>query len=330
MRHLQTYKIFEAKKAIGLNPKQIAFLKKYVSDISPGRWGWDVSYSTDPPIVNVFTSVDTDQWGTLANQKKLKSMQKIHFGKIEGNFKLNDMIISSYEGFPKEVVGDFEIGGGSKLRVPLRDFPDVKIGGRFSIMVSSVVESLEGCPEEVGSFEVGNSRILDMNGCPKRFTNPASNWKGNKIVLRYNHALVSLEGIPDDVELDKIEIIAPLAGVQGFSIISPEDLLDGLAEFRKIGSWIPYLIRVREKYTFSGTIGVNAYFDSVRMKEYLDSKITPEAVHKFIDQNPIEAAVGLKGIWTKLKEDPRYSEVKFPESHSKNADLLGDLSDIGL
>jgi len=332
MRHLQTYKIFEANKPIGLNTKQIAFLKKYVGEIHPGKWGWDVSYSTNPPIVNVFTYVDTNQWSTLSNQKKLKSMQGIHFGKIKGNFKLNDMIISSYEGFPKEVEGNFEIGSGSTLNVPLRDFPDVKIGGRFSLDASSV-RSLVGCPEEVGSFEAGNLKILDMIGCPKRFTNPASNWQGKKIVIHYRSSrqtLVSLEGIPDDVKLDEIAIINPGFGIPENGSISTEDLLDGLEEFRKIGSWIPYFIRIREKYPFDEGIGVNAYENSLRMNEYLDSKITPEAVQEYIDQNPIQAAVGLKSIWTKLKEDPRYSGVKFPESHSKNADLLGDLSDVGL
>jgi hypothetical protein len=329
MKHLQTYKIFEAKKAIGLNTKQMAFLKKYVQDISPGRWGWDVSYSTDPPIVNVFTSLNTSQYSL---RKKINSMQGIHFGKIHKDFILNDIIISTYAGFPQEVGGDFIIGGQSKLNVPLSDFPDVKIGGRFSLDASSV-RSLVGCPEEVGSFEAGNLKILDMIGCPKRFTNPASNWRGKKIGIHYrssSQTLVSLEGIPDDVKLDEIEIINPGFGMPGNGSISPEDLLDGLAEFRKIGSWIPYFIRIREKYPFNEGIGVNAYENSLRMNEYLDSKINPEAVQEFINQNPIEAAVGLKGIWTKLKADPKYSGVKFPELHSKNADLLGDLSDVGL
>jgi len=327
MKHLQTYKIFEAKKAIELNTKQMAFLKKYVANISPGRWGWDVSYSTDPPIVNVFTSLNTSQYSL---GKKINSMQGIHFGKIQKDFILDDIIISTYKGFPQEVVGDFRIRTGAKLNVPLRDFPEVKIGGNFLIGASSV-ESLEGCPEEVGSFQADNTKILDMVGCPKRYTNPDSGWKGNKIALMYNTRLVSLEGIPDDVELDKIGIIDTPSGVPGYrySMISSEDLLDGLAEFRKIGSWIPYLIRIREKYTLDGAIGVNAYFDSLRMKEYLDSKITPEAVQEFIDLDPAKAAVALKGMWNQMKNDPKYSGIKFP-SYSEEADLLGDLSDIGI
>jgi hypothetical protein len=318
MRHLQAYKIFEANKPIGLNTKQMAFLKKYVANISPGRWGWDVSYSTDPPIVNVFTSVNIPQWSSMEDQKKIKSMQGIHFGKIKGNFKLNSIIISSYEGFPKEVGGDFEIGSGSTLNVPFKDFPNVKIGGNFVTYLNNL-ESLEGCPEEVGSLAVHYSKILDLKGCPKIYTSPTTSQYSKKINLRGNSRLVSLEGIDRSFDADEIKINA--FNLQN-SELPEEVLIQGFKDFQKTGIWLPYYLMIKQKYEWC--------MHDDGMRAYLESKINPESVQEFINHNPIEAAVGLKGIWTKLKADPKYSEVKFPDSHSEDADLLSDLTDVGI
>ena len=318
MRHLQTYKIFEAKKAIGLNTKQIAFLKKYVANISPGRWGWDASYSTDPPIVNVFTSLNTSKGVSLRDPKKIKSMQGIHFGKIKGNFKLNDIIISSYEGFPKEVGGDFEIGYGSTLNVPFKDFPNVKIGGNFAIYLDNL-ESLEGCPEEVGSLNVHYSKILDLKGCPKIYTIPTTSQYSKRINLRGNSRLVSLEGIDRSFDANEIKINA--FNLQN-SELAEEVLIQGFKDFQKTGIWLPYYLMIKQKYEWC--------MHDDGMRAYLESKINPESVQEFINHNPIEAAVGLKGIWTQLKADPKYSKVKFPDSHSEDADLLSDLIDVGI
>jgi hypothetical protein len=41
-------------------------------------------------------------------------------------------------------------------------------------------------------------------------------------------------------------------------------------------------------------------------------------------------AVALKPFWKNIKKNPEFSEVKFPEGYSKEADLLSDLNDIGL
>jgi hypothetical protein len=65
-------------------------------------------------------------------------------------------------------------------------------------------------------------------------------------------------------------------------------------------------------------------------KNLMATLVSPEALQKLIDQNPSKAAVSLKGVWKTLKSNPKYSNLEFPEGHSKEADLLADLTDVGL
>jgi hypothetical protein len=58
--------------------------------------------------------------------------------------------------------------------------------------------------------------------------------------------------------------------------------------------------------------------------------LSPEEIQILIDSDPIKMAVELKPFWKNLKKNPEFSKVKFPEGHSKEADLLADLNDIGL
>ena len=317
MRHLETYKIFEANKPIELNTKQTAFLNKYVTNENPGRRGWDVSYSTNPPTVNVFTTLDTNQW--TSTDKKIKSLQRIHFGKILGNFNLQDIEISTFEGFPKEIEGNLKFGYRVKLNVPFEEFPEVKIGGALELSIMDL-ESLVGCPEEVGSLIVWTTRIMDMTGCPKRYTNPGGSGVKYEILLVMNERLISLEGLPKEIDSKMIDIgdektLYPTR-------VRKETLIQGFRDFQKTGTWAPYYVMLKQNADLSD-------WDE-GMKSYLDSKINPEAIQEFIDLDPSKAAIALKGMWTEMKKDPRFSGVKFPEGYADDADLVADLSDIGL
>jgi hypothetical protein len=57
---------------------------------------------------------------------------------------------------------------------------------------------------------------------------------------------------------------------------------------------------------------------------------SPEEIQTLVDLDPIKMAVALKPFWKNIKKNPEFSEVKFPEGHSKEADLLSDLNDVGL
>lgn len=303
MRHLETYRIFEAKKAIGLNTKQVAFLNKYVK-AKPGRSEWIVNYSTNPPTVNVFTDVSTYQ---SDRNKKIKSLQGINFGEIRGDFRLHDIEISSFEGFPKKVGGSVILGYSAKLKTSFREFPNIKIGGSF-ILELMELGFLDGCPEEVGNLYVYNTRILDMQGCPKKYTSDG----GILITLNGNSRLISLEGIPAEIDSTKIDIKD-----YPDMVVPVETLIGGFEEFQKTGTWIPYYLNL-DMTNFTEA-----------MRSHVESRITPEAIQEFINLDPAKAAVALKGRWTEIKKNPKFAGVKFP-SHSTEADLLADLSDVGL
>ena len=306
MRHLQTYKIFEAGKTIGLNTKQVAFLNKYVK-AKPGRSEWLVDYSTDPPTVNVFTDVSTSQ---SDRNKKIKSLQGINFGEIRGDFRLHDIDISSFEGFPKKVGGSVILGHSAKLKTSFREFPNIKIGGSF-ILELQELGFLDGCPEEVGNLYVYNTRILDMQGCPKKYTSDG----GILITLNGNNRLISLEGIPAEIDSSKIDIKD-----YPDMVVPVETLIGGFEGFQKTGTWIPYYLELA---------GISFTNFTEVMKNYIKDKITPEAIQEFINLDSAKAAVALKGKWTEMKKNPKFSGLKFP-SHSTEADLLADLSDVGL
>jgi hypothetical protein len=61
-------------------------------------------------------------------------------------------------------------------------------------------------------------------------------------------------------------------------------------------------------------------------KEFVATSISPKIMQKLVDENPEKMAVSLKGV---LK-NPRFKELKWPESLKGEVDLLSDLEDVGL
>jgi hypothetical protein len=57
---------------------------------------------------------------------------------------------------------------------------------------------------------------------------------------------------------------------------------------------------------------------------------SPEEVQEMIDSNPSKMAIEFKSIWKDVKKLPGYEGLHFPESHSQEADLVSDLTNIGL
>jgi hypothetical protein len=55
-----------------------------------------------------------------------------------------------------------------------------------------------------------------------------------------------------------------------------------------------------------------------------------EEIQTMIDSDPSKMAILLKPIWKDLKKIPGYEGLNFPESHSQEADLVADLTGIGL
>jgi hypothetical protein len=66
------------------------------------------------------------------------------------------------------------------------------------------------------------------------------------------------------------------------------------------------------------------------VKRLIRPLVSAEAIQQEIDQNPEKMAVELKGVLKDLLEIPEYQNLKFPENLRREADLMSDLSGIGL
>lgn len=117
----------------------------------------------------------------VSNEGKLK----IKFGKIGGNFELNDLELQTLEGSPYHVIGDFEciktkirnlnhlpndIEGGLFLSynslTQIEDLKNSNIKGYINVSHNKLT-SLDGCPYTVnGSFKCNSNELVNLDGCP--------------------------------------------------------------------------------------------------------------------------------------------------------------------
>lgn len=314
MKHLLLFEAYQKLKT--LNNSQESFLMKSVVQhgYTMRRGSWSVDYSQDPPLVNVIGDV------RISGRKTLSG---VHFGKVDGDFviihKSSDKAkFDSTKGFPIEVGGRMDLFDNS-FRT-LKDLPTKKVGGDFNV-VSCGLKSLDGCPQEIGGNLIVNGNYFrTLEGAPQKMSDQASvqvaNGGGKRVLL-------SLEGLPPNLDPDKIETHKFYTWENGI----PQDFLrDGYREFKKIGSWIPYYIKLEAEYgnmKFDGG-------DRLYNPEFIDQKLDPAEIQKFIDRNPEGSVIALVPLLKKMKENPRYSSIKFPEHLEKEKDLLSDLDDIGL
>lgn len=309
MKHVLLFEAYQKLKS--LNSSQESFLRKSV--VKHGyahRMGsWSVDYSQDPPLVNVIGDV------RISGRKTLSG---VHFGKVDGNFVIihkssEKNKFESTKGFPIEVSGGMNIFDNPFGT--LKDLPTKKVGGDLNV-VACDLKTLTGCPQEVGGNLILNGNYFrTLEGAPRTMkddsTVSVSNGGGKR------RPLLSLEGLPPNLDPDKIETHKFYSWEDGI----PEDFLrDGYREFKKTGSWIPYYIKLDAEY------GDKGFYNP----EFIDQKLNPVGIQKFINQSPEKSLIILKPYLKMMKENPRYSSIKFPEHLEKEKDLLTDLEDIGL
>jgi len=305
MKHLVLFEAYQKLKS--LNNTQESFLRKSVVQHGyPNRMGsWSVDYSQDPPLVNVIGDVRIS---------RRKTLYGVHFGKVDGDFIVYDRSpkkkFESTKGFPIEVSGRMYLFD-NPFRT-LKDLPTKKVGGYLDV-VSCGLETLTGCPQEVGgNLMLSGNSFRTLEGAPQIMRDDAS---VSVINLMGERPLLSLEGLPPNLDPDKIETHRFYERENGI----PEDFLrDGYREFKKTGSWIPYYIKLYTEY------GDKGFYNT----EFIDQKL--DEIQKFINKSPEKALVALKSCLRKMKEDPKYSSIKFPEHLEKEKDLLSDLEDVGL
>jgi len=155
MKHLQSFVLFEAKAArlpSGLTQSQENFLNRHT------RGTWSVNPTTG--LVDVFGEFYCFGQG-------LKSLRKISFGHVSGNFDFSSNKQTSLKGAPQTVKRQFNCSDNE-------------------------LTSLEGAPQEVGrSFYCYKNKLTSLEGSPKTV--------GGDFDCAINH-LTSLKGAPQTVD----------------------------------------------------------------------------------------------------------------------------------
>jgi hypothetical protein len=190
----------------------------------------------------------------------------------------------------------------------LKNFKGVRFGeakGNF-ICDLNHIETLEGAPQIVGgNFNCLGNNLTTLKGAPQT-VGRSFNCEGNN--------LTTLEGAPRTVGGNFYCTDNPLETLAG----APETIGGQFYCTEFICQW-----NLEEKLKILTTGKPEA-------RALIATALPPKHLQKWINKNPIRAAVDLKGIWKTLKSDPKYANLKFPEGHSEEADLLADLNDIGL
>ena len=154
MKHIQPFVLFEAKAVrlpSGLTQSQENFLNRHT------RGTWSVNPTTG--LVDVFGEFYCFGQG-------LKSLRKISFGHVSGNFDFSSNKQTSLKGAPQTVKRQFNCSDNE-------------------------LTSLEGAPQEVGrSFYCYKNKLTSLEGSPKTV--------GGDFDCAINH-LTSLKGAPQTV-----------------------------------------------------------------------------------------------------------------------------------
>jgi hypothetical protein len=294
--------------------------------------------------------------GTLDSLKTLG----IKLGTLGNNFSYNgrrvgdSLALEDLEYFPTEVKGKFDlthcdlVGFSDFLSFPTKmgnwiylysvqnlkslSGLTVKSGKKTVITVINCYDlrSLgEDLPDEVFEFSLSSSGktipLSSLKGCPKIV---------HKDFSFHGTNTMNLEGGPESVG-GRYEIKGNkfLTSLRGFPLEFNHLLNSDIIE-----SW--FNLQERIKIVSDGIyFPVTSYYShrdgktaeaTQLQRDFVVTSLPPDALQSLIDQNPSKMIFALKSIWNDLKKIPEYKDVKFPDDHAEDADLVSDLTDIGL
>ena len=186
----------EPNKTPGLSKSVVDWLYRCSSKT------WSINASTGK------IDVDGDFVSTRRNSLGFRG---VNFGVIKGRFVINDAGLTSLEGAPKKVGGDFHCYNNELTS--LEGAPQV-VGGNFYCSANNLT-SLEGAPKKVGrNFICNNNKLTSLKGAPKKVdghfycsNNELTSLEGAPQVVNgyFNcstNKLTSLEGAPQAVGVD--------------------------------------------------------------------------------------------------------------------------------
>ena len=310
MKHLKTYQLFEART--GLTAEQEAFLNRYTK----GTW----TYNPATGLVDVKGGFDCH-----FKTPDLEDLKGVRFGKVSGRFYCSENELTSLAGAPQEVRGNFKCGN-NKL-TSLEGAPQ-KVGGYFSCYGNHLT-SLAGAPQKVGGyFSCYRNKLTSLEGAPQKVGGYFS---------CYGNNLTSLAGAPQVVGKDfgcSDNNLTSLAGAPqkvGGNFDCSENQLTSLAGapqevsgyftcdafILKEGEWNPkgWLKVLKE--------------GSPEAQKLISTILSVEELNKEIQKDPAGMVMNLKGIWN----DGNFKEIRaklvWPKGYAEEADLVGDLDDVG-
>jgi hypothetical protein len=274
----------------GLSKKQEEFLSECIN----GNWSFDPSSG----LVDVEGDFD-------GHQRNLMDFKGIRFGKVRGDFNCSWNNLTSLEGAPQEVYGYFDCKWNNLTS--LEGAPG-KVGGDYHCSYN-VIESLVGSPQVVvGDFDCSNNSLKSLIGAPQEVGDYFRCWKNE---------LTNLEGAPQVVgggfdctgnKLTSLEGAPQKVGGAGFGCYVFE--LES-AEWN-IKGWLDVLK--------TGTLAARSLILTL---------ISPEALNKQIARDPAGMIMELKPVWNDKSFKEIRAKLVWPKGYSDDADLVGDLDDVG-
>ena len=273
----------------GLTPRQESFLNRYTK----GSWTYD------PATGLVDVNGDFNCY-----EKELKDLSGIKFGKVSGSFNCSSNNLTTLEGAPQKVGGDF-ICGGDNL-TSLEGAPQ-EVGGDFSCYQNKLT-SLEGAPQEVGGeFTCSRNKLTSLKGAPQEVNGDFD--------CRYNK-LTSLEGAPQEVGGDFECHDNKLPSLEG----APQ----------KIGGLFRCSSFELEKFQWNPKGWLKVLKEgSPEARKLIETLLTPEVLNNEIQQDPAGMAMKLKEIWNDEGFRETRDQLVWPKGYEDEADLVGDLDDVG-
>ncbi len=307
-RRILSFALFEAK--IGLTPEQEAFLNKYT------KGTWTLNPSTG--LVDVEGDFD-------CSHENLEDFNGVKFGKIGGYFKCSDNNLTILAGAPQVVGGHFECWDNSLTS--LEGAPQ-KVGKDLDCWNNNLT-SLEGAPQEVGGdFRCYNNKLTTLKGAPQKVSKDFDCWNNN---------LTSLEGAPQEVGGEFNCRVNKLTSLEG----APQEVggnfrcydnkltsLEGAPQVVGGDFWCNEFKLTEGEWNPKGWLKVLKH-GSPEAQNLVLTLLPAEALNKEIAKDPAGMIMKLKPIWNDRFFKKTRAKLVWPKGYSDDADLVGDLDDVG-
>jgi hypothetical protein len=273
----------------GLTPEQEAFLNEYTN----GTWTYDSSTG----LVDV-------EGDFFAEAQGLEDFVGVKFGKVRGNFHCKHNKLTRLAGAPQKVGGYF-LCSYNKL-TSLAGAPQ-EVGGSF-ICSYNELTSLEGAQQEVGrDFECSDNKLTSLAGAPQEV--------GEHFSCSYNR-LTSLAGAPQEVG--------------GYFNCKNNQLTSLEGAPQEVGGkfYCDAFELKRGEWNLEGWLKVMQE-GSPKAQKLISTILSAETLNKEIEKDPAGMIMKLKGVWNHEVFKKTRAKLVWPRGYSDDADLVGDLDDVG-